>query len=52
MPKITGYHPIMGVRNGLKVHYLELDLDDYYSEDEVKQVLREFIAEAVGEFDV
>lgn len=41
MPKIKAYHPVISVENGSKKESIELDMDDYYSEAEVKQALKE-----------
>lgn len=41
MPKIAAYHPVIKITNGSQSEFIELDLDDYYPEKDVRQTLQE-----------
>lgn len=41
MKRIASYHPTIEIKNGTKAATVELDMDDYYTEEEVVQALKE-----------
>lgn len=41
MKRIAAYHPIIKIENGDNTAAVELDMDDYYSEQEVTEALAE-----------
>lgn len=48
MPKIAAYHPVIEVSNGSKSELIELDLDNWYPNDEVVRALGEFTGASTG----
>ena len=45
MPRIVAYHPEILVERGLELYKIELDLDDFYSNEEV---MAKLVAETGG----